>query len=209
LTTKPVLTLFDPKLKIRVYSDASRIGLGGILAQVDQNQEKVVAYFSRCTTNCEQKYHSFELETLAIVEAVKRFRQYLWGRSFEIVTDCAAVRHTFAKSEMNARVGRWILELGQYNYEIIHRNNQQMRHVDALSRNPPHLEYGVHLTTISDEDWMLLLLLLLLLLEYVYPTEQVQLRDRRIAREKKYIQITLPKDVKRMLMYVIIFAHGI
>jgi hypothetical protein len=51
--------------------------------------------------------------------------------------------------------------------------------------------------------------LLLLLLEYVYPTEQVQLRDRRIAREKKYIQITLPKDVKRMLMYVIIFAHGI
>jgi hypothetical protein len=55
----------------------------------------------------------------------------------------------------------------------------------------------------------ILLLLLLLLLEYVYPTEQVQLRDRRIAREKKYIQITLPKDVKRMLMYVIIFAHGI
>jgi hypothetical protein len=54
-----------------------------------------------------------------------------------------------------------------------------------------------------------MLLLLLLLLEYVYPTEQVQLRDRRIAREKKYIQITLPKDVKRMLMYVIIFAHGI
>jgi hypothetical protein len=53
------------------------------------------------------------------------------------------------------------------------------------------------------------MLLLLLLLEYVYPTEQVQLRDRRIAREKKYIQITLPKDVKRMLMYVIIFAHGI
>jgi hypothetical protein len=51
--------------------------------------------------------------------------------------------------------------------------------------------------------------LLLLLLEYVYPTEQVQLRDRRIAREKKYIQKTLPKDVKRMLMYVIIFAHGI
>jgi hypothetical protein len=56
---------------------------------------------------------------------------------------------------------------------------------------------------------LLLLLLLLLLLEYVYSTEQVQLRDRRIAREKKYIQKTLPKDVKRMLMYVIIFAHGI
>jgi hypothetical protein len=52
-------------------------------------------------------------------------------------------------------------------------------------------------------------LLLLLLLEYVYPTERVQLRDRRIAREKKYIQKTLPKDVKRMLTYVIIFAHGI
>jgi hypothetical protein len=60
---------------------------------------------------------------------------------------------------MNARVGRWILELGQYNYAITHRNSQQMRHVDALSWNPPHLEYGVHLTTISDEDWMLAALL--------------------------------------------------
>ncbi|KAH0810009.1 hypothetical protein GEV33_012782 [Tenebrio molitor] len=40
--------------------------------------------------------------------------------------------------------------------------------------------------------------------EYVYPTEQVQLRDRRIAREKKYIQKTLPKDVKRMFILKIL-----
>jgi energy-converting hydrogenase Eha subunit H len=57
--------------------------------------------------------------------------------------------------------------------------------------------------------YIIIVIIIIILLEYVYTTEQVQLRDRRIAREKKYIQKTLPKDVKRMLMYVIIFAHGI
>jgi hypothetical protein len=86
---------------------------------------------------------------------VKRFRQYLLGRPFTIITDCAAVRATFSKSEVNPRVGRWVLELNEYNFTIIHRGNQQMRHVDALSRNPPTPEPAVHVVTISEEDWLL------------------------------------------------------
>jgi hypothetical protein len=94
-------------------------------------------------------------KAIAIVSSVKRFRQYLLGRPFTIITDCAAVRATFSKSEVNPRVGRWVLELNEYNFTIIHRGNQQMRHVDALSRNPPTPEPAVHVVTISEEDWLL------------------------------------------------------
>ncbi|CAH1372899.1 hypothetical protein MTP99_014326 [Tenebrio molitor] len=155
LTSEPVLRLFDPTLKTRLYTDASRIGLAGILVQVKNGKEFVVSYFSRHTTTAEQKYHSFELETLAIVASVKRFRQYLLGIPFMIFTDCAAVRSTFLKSEINARVGRWVLELSQYQYDIKHKGNQQMRHVDALSRNLPSCEQGVCAVIISQDDWLL------------------------------------------------------
>ncbi|EFA11803.1 Retrovirus-related Pol polyprotein from transposon 297-like Protein [Tribolium castaneum] len=120
LMCAPILTLYDSRKDIILYTDASRWGLAGILVQLHEGKEKVVAYFSRQTAQAEQKYHSFELETLAIVAAVKRFRQYLLGRPFTIVTDCAAVKNTFNKSEVNARIGRWVLALNEYQYTIIH-----------------------------------------------------------------------------------------
>jgi hypothetical protein len=47
---------------------------------------KPIAYFNRCTTPAEKFYHSFELETLAVVEALKRFSFYLLELHFTIVT---------------------------------------------------------------------------------------------------------------------------
>jgi hypothetical protein len=81
----PVLRLFDPTLETRLYTDASRVGLAGILVQVKDGKEFVVSYFSRHTMTAEQKHHSFELETLASVASVKRFRQYLLGMPFMIL----------------------------------------------------------------------------------------------------------------------------
>jgi hypothetical protein len=146
LVAKPIPALFEPELETRLYTDASRIGLAGILAQVKDGKEFVVSYFSRHTTSAEQNYNSLELETLAIVASVKRFRQFLWGRSFTIYTDYAAVRSAFLKKDVNARVGRWVLELSEFQYQIRHKGNQQMRHADALSRNPPTHEY--------DDEWV-------------------------------------------------------
>jgi hypothetical protein len=71
LVAKPILALFEPELETRLYIDASRIGLAGILVQVKDGKEFVVSYFSRHTTSADQNYHSFELETLAIVASVR------------------------------------------------------------------------------------------------------------------------------------------
>jgi hypothetical protein len=155
LISDPVLTLFNPDLEIRLYTDASCLGVAGILIQINGKKENVISYFSKHTTANERKFHSFELEALAIVSSVRRFRQYLLGRSFTIVTDCAAVRNAFSKGEVNARIGRWVLELSEYRFTIVHRSNLQMRHVDALSRNLPISEHGVHLAVIDEIDWLL------------------------------------------------------
>lgn len=71
---------------------------------------------------------------LAIVEALKKFRVYLFGLHFKIVTDCAAVTKTLEKIKLATRVARWALLITEYDYVIEHRTGSRMPHVDSLSR---------------------------------------------------------------------------
>lgn len=97
---------------------------------------KVVAYATRQTTATEEKYHSFELEALAVVFAINRFKVYLSGIKFRVVTDCSALRMAWLKRDLSPRIARWWLDLQEYDFEVDHRSGCSMAHVDALSRNP-------------------------------------------------------------------------
>lgn len=91
-------------------------------------------YYSRKTSECEQKYSSYELEVLAVVKALKKFRNYLLGNRFKIVTDCAAFKMTLSKADITNRIARWALILEEYDYIVEHRAGDRLKHVDALSR---------------------------------------------------------------------------
>jgi len=95
-----------------------------------------VYYASGKTTPAEERYTSYELKVLAVVKALKRFRVYLLGISFKIVTDCRAFSQTMTKKELCVRVARWALLLEEFKYTIEHRPSKNMAHVDILSRNP-------------------------------------------------------------------------
>lgn len=75
------------------------------------------------------------METLAIIYALRRFKIYLTGIKFKIVTDCRSLTLTLNKKIINPRISRWALELQDYDYSIEHRDGERMRHVDALSRS--------------------------------------------------------------------------
>lgn len=121
-----------------VHTDASNDGYGAILMQKSPDDERLhpVYYMSRKTSDAERKYCSYELEILAVVEAVKKFRVYLLGLHFKLVTDCNAFTKTLEKKDMCTRVARWILLLQEYDYKVEHRSGSRMRHVDFLSRYP-------------------------------------------------------------------------
>ncbi|GFW16493.1 hypothetical protein TNCV_2351171 [Trichonephila clavipes] len=91
---------------------------------------------SKKTNTAEEKYDSYELEVLAIINALKKFRVYLLGQHFKIVTDCSAFQKTMQKKELITRIARWALQLEEFDYEIEHRAGSLMKHVDALSRYP-------------------------------------------------------------------------
>lgn len=137
LTSTPVLVIFDPKLPTEVHTDASSLGYGAVLHQVHgDGSRRVVAYYSQVTKGAEPKYHSYELETLAVVKALKHFRHYLIGIQFTVVTDCNALKATQNKRDLLPRVARWWIFLQDYNFQINYRKGTMLSHADYLSRNP-------------------------------------------------------------------------
>lgn len=159
LVQRPLLALYDPHKETQVHTDASKRGIGGILLQKgDDNLYRPVSYFSRKTTPEEQRFHSFELETLAVVSSLNRFRVYLISIPFTILTDCNALRTTLTKRDLIPRVARWWVQLQEFDCEIEYRSGSNMSHADALSRNPVgearEETHILDVLTIGTDDWV-------------------------------------------------------
>lgn len=85
-----------------------------------------VEYFSRGTSVTESKYHSKDLETLAVVNAVKHFRHYSFGRKFLVITDFNSLKWSRNKLELTPRVHRWWLYLQTFDIDIVYQQGKKM-----------------------------------------------------------------------------------
>ena len=142
LATQPVLCHYDYTLPIELRTDASGIGLGAVLLhEFPERQKRVIAYASRKLKGAEYNYGITELECLAIVWAVDKFRIYLLGVKFKIITDHLALEWLQTKKEPTARLMRWALKLEPFDYEVVYRSGTLNRDADYLSRYPLNALY--------------------------------------------------------------------
>ena len=63
-----------------------------MLTQILNGEEKVIAYASRILTSAERRYSVTELECLAVLWAVEKFRFYIEGTRFTVVTDHSSLK---------------------------------------------------------------------------------------------------------------------
>ncbi|KAG5861787.1 hypothetical protein JTB14_037397 [Gonioctena quinquepunctata] len=128
LSCKPVLPIYKQGGETELHTDASKYGYGACLLQKLNKDGRFhpVYYMSKKTTPAEEKYSSYELEVSAIIQAVKKFRIYLLGIHFKIITDCSVFRKTMAKKDLTTRVARWALLLEEYSYGIEHLKGNKM-----------------------------------------------------------------------------------
>lgn len=135
LTNKPVLKIYSPDKETELHTDASSYGYESVLLQRQEDEKfHPIYYLSLTTTETESRYNSFELEMLAIVRSLERFRVYLLGRPSKPVTDYNSLKLALSKREINSRIFRWSIILEDFYYTLEHRNSTSMQHVDALSR---------------------------------------------------------------------------
>ena len=135
LTSYPTLRPPDFTKPFILYTDASHVALGGVLAQVDSNKhEYVICYISKILKDSERNYGISELECLCIVWCINKLWYYFFGNTVKIVTDNSALKWLFSNNRPNARLARWSVLLQQFDYEIIHRSGNIHKNADAISR---------------------------------------------------------------------------
>ena len=137
LTTEPVLAVFDPNLENELTTDASKDGLAAIFTQKQPDgRSRVISYWSRATRDAETRYAAVELEVLAVVESLERFRHFVEGKNVTIITDCAAIRWIKSFKDTNSRLFRWTMRLSAFTYTVKHRAGSSNVVADCLSRHP-------------------------------------------------------------------------
>ena len=137
-----LLVHYDPDHELVLACDASPYGVGVVLSHRSADgKEQPVAFASRTLAPAEKNYLQLEKEGLAIVFGVKRFHQYLFGRHFVILSDHKPLKHLFKASSAtpavaSARIQRWSLLLGSYDYTIEYKQGDCHANADCLSRLP-------------------------------------------------------------------------
>ena len=134
LVEAPVLGYPDPRISYVLDTDASDVGVGAVLSQVQDSQERVIAYYSKTLAPPERNYCVTRRELLAVVKAVRHFRPYLYGRRFKLRTDHASLQWLCQRREPSHQVARWLEILAEFNYQLEHRAGTKHGNADGLSR---------------------------------------------------------------------------
>lgn len=135
LTEAPILALPNYDREFVLFTDASNIAMGAALCQEDENGTmRPVTLWSRKLSDTEQRYSTTEREALAIVYFLEKFRHYLLGRQFLLVTDHKPLLYIVQGGALNSKLARWSLRIQEFNFDIAHISGPQMVVADALSR---------------------------------------------------------------------------
>lgn len=131
------LSHYIPDSMYYLQTDASDLGVSGILFQYDSDENKrVVAMVSRCLNVAEVNYTTTEKELLAIVYSITKFRMYLSGQPFEIITDHKSLTFLNTTPFLTSRLVRWSIFLQSFDFKVSHCRGKENVVADFLSRNP-------------------------------------------------------------------------
>ena len=136
LTEAPILAYpsCDENSTFILDTDASDWAISGVLSQVQNGVERVIAYASKTLSNSQRKYCTTYKELLAVVTFVKHFRHYLLGVKSVIRTDHNSLKWLMNFKDADGLVGRWIMTLQPFDLEIQHRPGAKHGNADGLSR---------------------------------------------------------------------------
>ncbi len=144
LAHAPVLIFPNFKDPFLIYTDPSTVGIGAVLIQTDgAGKIHAIAFASRVLTAAEKNYSVTHLEIIAVVWALKYFRDIIMGYEITVYTDHSPITEIFKGRNLSGRLARWYLTIQTYNPEIKYTKGSSNVVADSLSRN-------IHVGAVTD-----------------------------------------------------------
>ena len=137
LTSSPVLRLPNMSKLFVVQTDASKLGTGAVLLQMDDaGVAHPCAYLSQALVGAEQNYQVYDLELLAVIRALKAWRPYLISPPEPTIfyTDHQNITYFRQPQDLTARQMRWHSILQEYPIRFVHISGHKNGAPDLLSR---------------------------------------------------------------------------
>ena len=122
--------------KLELSVDASGVGAGGCLSQVQEGEPRIIGYASIAFSKAQLSYSTLEKELAAIRWAVKTFKPFFYCLPFTLYTDHRPLVFMHNMSRENARILRTLNELADFDFQIIYRPGKDNLAADVMSRLP-------------------------------------------------------------------------
>jgi hypothetical protein len=130
-----VLSPFNSDLPVILETDASGYAIGAVLYQLDlEGKRRYIQFYSKQLSTSQAKYSTTKKELLAIVLAFRKWREFLFGRKFTVVTDHKALEFLREQRDVNAMIARWSDVLFEHSFSVKYRPGREHILPDFLSR---------------------------------------------------------------------------
>ena len=134
LITAPILAFPKPGCKFMLDTDASDKALGGVLSQIQDGEERVIAFYSKTLDRTQQRYCTTKRELLAIKACIETWEHFLRLEEFGLRTDHQALKWVSTMKCRDTTMLRWASYVKEYNFLLEHRPGKLHGNADALSR---------------------------------------------------------------------------
>jgi len=147
IITAPALRHFDYKRDVISETDSSDYISAGVLSHWDDQWVlHPEAYFSKKHTPAECNYHIYDIELMAIIEALEEWRPECEGAVYlvQLITDHKNLEYFVTKKLLNWKQAQWSEFVTRYNYHLVHRPGESNGKGNVLTRRPEDLPEGGH-----------------------------------------------------------------
>ncbi len=120
----------------RLATDASNKGIGAVLEQRQEGTFRPINFASRALRAAEKHYSAIELECLALVWGMNKFRDFLEAAPFDVMTDHRPLTYMLHQwRNSNKRIQNWLISVSEFPIRsLVHVDGEKNVVADALSR---------------------------------------------------------------------------
>ena len=128
------LALPDFSKQFIIATDASDKGVGAVLFQMNGTKKDIISVVSKSLSDSQRRYAITKKELFAVIYALNKFNNYVYGRKFLLQTDHQSLLTIFSGKKENKVLNNWLHLVINYDFDIEHIRGVEHVFPDMLSR---------------------------------------------------------------------------